>query len=67
MKAMNDYAVQLCDYYSKAPKAVIAAVVVSFLINHFQTEQGTGEVAHAFLKEWETLYQNGIVPQRPPK
>ena len=49
--------------FDACPKAVIAAIAVSVLT------VGGDELAMAssrFLAEWWTLYDNGIVPQRPP-
>ncbi len=63
-KIGNDYSQALSDVYNKAPKAVIAAVAVSML-----TSGGDRlyEARELFLKEWETLHINGIIPQSPPK
>ena len=46
------------------PKAVFAAIVVSEYINRLNIEpENLGE---AIIKEWQTLYDNGIIPQTPP-
>ena len=50
--------------YSQTPKAVIAAIAVSMLT--LRTEQGLSDVPREFVREWWTLYENGIVPQKPP-
>jgi hypothetical protein len=63
-KLLNEYANSLdADLYEKAPKAVFAAVAVSALTC------GGDYLNHAHrrvLAEWWALYENGIVPQRPP-
>jgi hypothetical protein len=51
------------DLLDKTPKAVIAAVVVSILSNGGEAFE---QVAPRFLAEWRTLYDNGIVQQKPP-
>ena len=51
------------DVYTAASKAVFAAVAVS------SQTCGGDQLEHArdlFLAEWQTLYDNGIVQQRPP-
>lgn len=60
MKKLNNYQ-QAIDqgFYEKAPKAVLAAIAVSMAINN-------GEDATEYLKrEWQTLYNNGIISQKP--
>ena len=59
----NDYARALGDLFDKTPKTVLAAIAVSALTT------GGERIAEAraeVLREWLVLYQNGIVPQRPP-
>lgn len=64
MKAKpNEYQRELGPLYDAAPKAVFAAVVVSLLSCGGDDMAG---VAEKFRKEWETLHDNGIVPQRAP-
>ena len=69
-RGMNEYAAQL-DYWEvlyKAPKNVLAAIVVSL------TSQG-GDLLGTpgfdpnkeLIDEWQALHAAGIVPQRPPK
>lgn len=60
----NEYAQALGPgVFDAIPKSVFAAIAVSF---------GTQGGAHlnaarpAILREWQTLYDNGIVSQRPP-
>jgi len=62
-KTMNEYALQLGELY-EAPKAVIAAIAVSLL------SCGGDQLSQAkerFVKEWQTLNENGIIPQKPIK
>ncbi len=63
-KKENDYQ-KLIDskFYERCPKAVFAAIAVSYAVNHGITkmEDITGEL----LNEWKTLNENGIVPQKP--
>lgn len=63
VKLGNEYAAELGKLYNDAPKAVLAAIAVSF---------GTcggdrlDEARAVVLKEWQALYLAGIVPQKPP-
>jgi hypothetical protein len=63
-KIHNGYAAELGDVFAQAPKAVIAAVAVSAL-----TLGGDclDEAQARFLAEWQVLFDNGIVPQKPPR
>jgi hypothetical protein len=63
MKISNEYAKVLQPRYGAMPKAVIAAVAVSLLLK--EHEGNWSAVYDAFVKEWATLHQNGIVPQKP--
>lgn len=60
----NQYAAELGPLLDDCPKAVLAAVAVSLL-------SGGGDrlelVALQLAAEWSTLYENGIVPQKPRK
>lgn len=60
----NEYAAKLGLIFDECPKAVLAAIAMSYFINHeaWQDDPVTG-----FCAEWETLSQNGIVPQKPGK
>ena len=59
----NEYADTIGRLFEETPKAVFAAIAVSALT-------GGGErLAQAravILSEWRLLWQNGIVPQKPP-
>lgn len=60
----NGYALSLGPLLEKMPKQVIAAVAVAFA-ERIHGEFG-GDSAQMILDEWRVLFQNGIVPQRPP-
>ncbi len=65
----NEYAHHLGELFEKIPKSVLAAVAVSFAV--MLRDEGTDDLRlanakHDILKEWWTLHENGIVPQRPP-
>jgi hypothetical protein len=64
MKASNEYSRQFGRLYSRIPKAVFAAVAFSY------TSSGGDDLQHAiqcFMQEWQILFDNGIVSQKPPK
>ena len=52
-----------------APKTVVEGVLVSFMIRLYGEEiLNDSEVCNKrFHEEWHTLYQNGIIPQKPKK
>lgn len=65
-KSSNQYAETLtAAFYEKCPKAVLAAIAVSYASR--QTEEDFSKVEREIAKEWEILYKAGIVPQKPPK
>ena len=49
--------------YDRIPKAVLAAIVVSQMINMHGFE--FDEIDNAIIDEWRILNLNGIVPQKP--
>jgi hypothetical protein len=49
--------------YDQTPKAVIAAIAMSFAI--LLEEENVEEAKNRILKEWSILHSNGIVPQKP--
>ncbi len=58
----NEYQSELGKLFDEMPKAVLAAVAVSF------ATQGGDRLSEAqvlIAKEWGVLNQNGIVPQKP--
>lgn len=69
-KTGNEYADLLGPSLDETPKAVLAAVAVSFA-HLLDLDQGSSpnasRVRRAIRKEWKILHENGIVPQRPPK
>jgi len=67
MKTSNEYAHEIKAMYQRTPKAVLAALAVSFahrmLGGDLETLSG---VEAALIEEWAILHRNGIVPQKPP-
>lgn len=53
------------ELYEKIPKAVLAAIAVSYLLNHQNVNQENIDID--LKREWATLHENGIVPQKPLK
>lgn len=64
-KTQNEYAliVQRGKLYSRCPKAVFAALAVSYAS---RGGDFLDNMESKLLKEWWILYQNRIVPQKPP-
>lgn len=62
MKITNEYSSVLGPVYERMPKAVLAAIVVSFAA---RISGGLDAVPTAVMDEWQVLFENGIVPQRP--
>lgn len=64
MKKQNEYQRMLSqEFFNKTPKAVFAALAVSFVYNH---KEFSKETIEDYLKaEWELLHTQGIVPQKP--
>jgi hypothetical protein len=65
-KQTNEYMREIeSKLYADTPKAVFAALLVSFL------DRLSGGDAHnvndEIVEEWNALYLAGIVPQKPPK
>lgn len=62
----NEYAALLGELLDDAPKAVIAAVAVSLIIIASGEENmDASYIQKEFLREWNALHNNGIVPQFP--
>ena len=61
----NQYSKLLLGFFDECPKTVFAALAVSreLLVNGENSEA----VEAGLLSEWQSLYENGIVPQKPPK
>lgn len=65
IKKSNEYQKMMStELYAKTPKSVFAAIVVSYFYNHEQKET-IEEVDNAIKHEWEILYLQGIIPQKP--
>ena len=63
-KTENSYQKILsAEFYQKIPKAVLAAIAVSYVINWQGTDQEQAE--ENILAEWYTLHGQGIIPQKP--
>ena len=70
VKIGNDYAAALGDVYEKAPKAVLAAVLVSYamlLAGEGTDAERLADARAMVLEEWGVLYHQDIVPQKPPR
>lgn len=63
IKLHNEYAGALGGLFADCPKAVFAAIAVSALTCG---GDNIDEAQAAILREWNTLYTNGIVKQKPP-
>ena len=53
------------DLYAAIPKAVWAALAVSYASNGGDRVNDTDFLRDAIVREWWILHNNGIVPQRP--
>jgi hypothetical protein len=61
-KKDNAYAQELLDI--EAPKTVFMAI--AFSLAQRITEDAPADITHKLIwDEWQTLYDNGIVPQKP--
>ena len=66
IKQTNNYQSQIdTAFFEQCPKAVFAALAVSFCANWANIP--FEEITKGLRDEWEILYKNGIVPQKPPK
>lgn len=55
------------DLYKTTPKAVFAALAVSFAVRlQGEFEGGFPAVKKELVKEWDVLWSNGIIPQPAP-
>ena len=61
-KLTNEYA-RAITHYRAIPKAVFAAVAFSFA-DRITGDGDPKSIEFAILREWRTLRENGIVPQR---
>lgn len=62
IKKSNEYAQEFPNY-TGTPKAVIAAIALSLAQRIVDSGQ---EPADVIREEWTALYDNGVVPQKPP-
>lgn len=53
--------------YRDCPKTVLAAIAMSFFVNHDQGDDNATTPIQGFVKEWMTLHEQGIVPQKPTR
>jgi hypothetical protein len=65
-KKSNEYAEVISEIYDRIPKAVLAAIAVSFSLI-LNEGQDFDQVQDTILTEWRILNVNGIVPQKPIK
>jgi hypothetical protein len=64
IKVENEYSLAISGrLFASTPKAVFAAIAVSMLTAGGDSMERVNEL---ILKEWQALYDNGIVPQKPP-
>lgn len=63
-KTENEYQ-NLLKNYDKMPKAVLAAIAVSYALR--QVEEDFGRVEEEIMNEWRVLHSAGVVPQKPVK
>lgn len=63
MKTMNQYADKF-PCYEDTPKAVAAALAFSLAMR--LCGDSAIDARETVRAEWETLFANGIVPQKPP-
>lgn len=66
----NEYQETLGLVFDKMPKAVLAAVAISFLKRLGGGEHDTetpAAIQASIIAEWDILHTNGIVPQKPLK
>jgi hypothetical protein len=67
VKAHNQYVETLdAGLYADVPKAVWAAIALSFAARVSGDDPGFDGALRAALQEWELLYANGLVPQSVP-
>jgi len=64
-KLQNEYASVARDIYEDTPKAVFAAIAVSYATVGGELIR-LGDTAARLVTEWDVLHRNGIVPQPVP-
>ena len=60
----NEYARAIVDY-ERIPKAVFAAVAYALASRLIADGDSPTMIEAAIIDEWQVLYDNGIVPQKP--
>jgi len=66
MKTVNEYQQVLeGKFYEGVPKAVLAAIAVSLQARLDGGVIDPQSMTKALRDEWNALYQNGIIPQKP--
>lgn len=65
VKLGNGYIGAYGKLYAETPKAVFAAIALSLAFIDVE-ERGFDLAVKQVLNEWRCLYENGIVPQKPP-
>lgn len=63
IKKTNNYVDSIVRLYRKTPKAVFAAIAVSYAMRLYPEEPNIEEM---LLEEWRTLNVCGIIPQKQP-
>ncbi len=70
LKIGNQYAGQLGELYRDTPKAVFAAIAISFAAMTVDSAEelinDRSALREKLLEEWQALHTARIVPQRPP-
>lgn len=66
-KIKNLYVESLGKLYADTPKAVFAAIAYSLANALSNGPQNASSIQKEILKEWDILYRNGIIAQKPPK
>ena len=64
MKIHNGYTAAIGKMYADTPKAVFAAIAVSFCSTGGEQLQDAEE---NLLREWTALWYSGVVSQKPPR
>lgn len=66
-KKGNEYAAKMGERYARIPKAVWAAIAISYASSGGDLLHDMDAVDDNISREWHALYNNGIVPQQPDK
>jgi hypothetical protein len=63
VKQGNEYASLLGAAYEETPKAVLAAIAISYAMR--DGDESYELALERLLEEWRILHANGIIPQAP--